>query len=149
MTPSEISTNQLDIQLLEGLAYENFIKEGRPSGRDVQHWLDAERKLRDVSLVRNASLMKCADEGIKDIMLNNNLFNEHSSVHHLEKRHAMTTTQTTVKDPICGMQVDPKTAISAEKDGKKSYFCGEGCRKKFMATPAGTTPKGTSGGCCG
>ena len=86
VTPSEISTNQLDIQQLEALAYANFIKDGRPSGRDVQHWLDAERKLRDVSLVRNAGLMKCADEGIKYIMLNNNLFNEQSSANHPEKK---------------------------------------------------------------
>ena len=86
VTPSEISTNQLDIQQLEALAYANFIQDGRPSGRDVQHWLDAERKLRDVSLVRNASLMKCADEGIKYIMLNSNLFTEHSSTDHPKKK---------------------------------------------------------------
>lgn len=35
-------------------------------------------------------------------------------------------------DPICGMQVDMATAISAERDGETFYFCCEGCRKKFL-----------------
>lgn len=39
-------------------------------------------------------------------------------------------------DPVCGMSVDPKTAISAEKDGRRWYFCCEHCRSKFM----GETP---------
>jgi YHS domain-containing protein len=40
-------------------------------------------------------------------------------------------------DPICGMQVvvDDKTA-KADVDGKRYYFCAEGCGKKFSATPA-------------
>ena len=61
----------------------------------------------------------------------------------------MTTTPTSVKDPICGMKVSSSTAIFTERDGKKFYFCGEVCRKKFMAQPTGTTPKEpSSGGCC-
>lgn len=52
-------------------------------------------------------------------------------------------------DPICGMTVDPKTAIHAERDGKQFYFCGAHCRDKFLSAPAGTEPTGTSGGCCG
>ena len=35
-------------------------------------------------------------------------------------------------DPICGMSVDPKTAISCEKDGVRWYFCCEHCRVKFL-----------------
>ena len=38
-------------------------------------------------------------------------------------------------DPICGMNVDPATARSAERDGTTYYFCSESCRKKFL-TPA-------------
>ena len=53
------------------------------------------------------------------------------------------------KDPICGMTVDPATALHAERDGKKFYFCCDGCRQKFLATPADTKPEGTSGCCCG
>jgi Cu+-exporting ATPase len=37
------------------------------------------------------------------------------------------------KDPICGMTVDAATARHAECDGQVFYFCGEGCRKKFLA----------------
>lgn len=36
-------------------------------------------------------------------------------------------------DPICGMKVDEKTALSAEHEGKKCYFCSPGCRDKFLA----------------
>ena len=44
-------------------------------------------------------------------------------------------------DPICGMKVDPAKAISAERDGKTYHFCGEGCRKKFLASPSVAKPE--------
>ena len=50
-------------------------------------------------------------------------------------------------DPICGMSVDSRTAISAEKDGKRWYFCSEYCRTKFLTPAADTTkppPAGTT-----
>ncbi len=50
-------------------------------------------------------------------------------------------------DPICGMSVDPKTAISCERDGKNWYFCCEHCRSKFLNPPPAITeppPPGTS-----
>jgi Cu+-exporting ATPase len=34
-------------------------------------------------------------------------------------------------DPICGMKVNPATAISSTRDGVTHYFCGEGCKRKF------------------
>jgi Cu+-exporting ATPase len=37
------------------------------------------------------------------------------------------------KDPICQMEVDEATAISAERDGQKYYFCCEHCRTTFLA----------------
>src|SRR6476659_6119983 len=39
-------------------------------------------------------------------------------------------------DPICGMTVDQATARSAERDGQTFYFCGESCRRKFLAGAA-------------
>src|SRR3954454_5662220 len=39
-------------------------------------------------------------------------------------------------DPVCGMSVDPTTALSAEAGGKTYYFCSEGCRTKFVADPS-------------
>jgi Cu+-exporting ATPase len=35
-------------------------------------------------------------------------------------------------DPICGMTVDERTAISAERDGETFYFCNPRCREKFL-----------------
>ncbi len=36
-------------------------------------------------------------------------------------------------DPICGMEVDEKTALSAEYEGQTFYFCNPACRKKFLS----------------
>ena len=42
-----------------------------------------------------------------------------------------------VKDPVCGMSVDPHTAKHrAEHGGRTYYFCAAGCRTKFLADPA-------------
>src|SRR5215204_5347527 len=42
-----------------------------------------------------------------------------------------------VKDPVCGMSVDPHTAKHrAEHVGQPYYFCSAGCREKFLADPA-------------
>ena len=42
-----------------------------------------------------------------------------------------------VKDPVCGMDVDPHTAkFRAEHEGHPYYFCSAGCRTKFIADPA-------------
>jgi len=42
----------------------------------------------------------------------------------------------TVKDPVCGMDVDPKTAAgSATYQGKIYYFCSVHCRDAFKAEP--------------
>ena len=37
-----------------------------------------------------------------------------------------------VKDPICGMMVDEKTALHATRAGETFYFCSEHCRQKFL-----------------
>jgi P-type Cu+ transporter len=41
-----------------------------------------------------------------------------------------------VTDPVCGMQVDPAaTPHRGAHDGRRYYFCGAGCRRKFIADP--------------
>ena len=41
------------------------------------------------------------------------------------------------KDPVCGMSVDPATAKHvAQHEGRSYFFCGAGCRSKFLADPA-------------
>ena len=39
-------------------------------------------------------------------------------------------------DPVCGMQVDEKSApAKATYDGKTYYFCSKDCEEKFTAHP--------------
>jgi Cu+-exporting ATPase len=40
-----------------------------------------------------------------------------------------------VKDPVCGMEIDDATALSADHEGVRYYFCSEGCRNTFVANP--------------
>lgn len=61
----------------------------------------------------------------------------------------MTNTTEPTKDPVCGMIVDEATALPADRDGEKFYFCSEDCRQKFLALPADAKPEKKSGGCCG
>ena len=44
--------------------------------------------------------------------------------------------RSTIKDPVCGMDVDPATAKHrAMHDGQTYYFCSAGCEAKFKANP--------------
>lgn len=44
--------------------------------------------------------------------------------------------QAKVRDPVCGMTVDPATGKHhAEHDGHAYHFCSAGCRTKFVADP--------------
>jgi YHS domain-containing protein len=38
----------------------------------------------------------------------------------------------TVKDPVCGMYMDPRLAIHLENSQGSFYFCSEECRHKFL-----------------
>jgi P-type Cu+ transporter len=46
----------------------------------------------------------------------------------------------TKTDPICGMTVDEATALSAERDKEKFYFCSEHCQQKFLGQIQPTLP---------
>ncbi len=40
------------------------------------------------------------------------------------------------KDPVCGMEVDPRTATQKlDHQGQTYVFCAPGCRKAFAAEP--------------
>ena len=41
----------------------------------------------------------------------------------------------TLKDPVCGMTVTPQSPHRAEFEGRPVYFCGAGCKAKFVADP--------------
>jgi len=51
-------------------------------------------------------------------------------------------------DPICGMTVDEQTALTAVRDGVTSYFCCEGCRRKFLGDGL-LSIAAAPGSCCG
>lgn len=41
-----------------------------------------------------------------------------------------------VKDPVCGMEVDPQTTASkSEYQGQTYYFCSPGCKTAFDKEP--------------
>jgi Cu+-exporting ATPase len=43
----------------------------------------------------------------------------------------------TVRDPVCGMDIDPSTAAASEEhEGTTYYFCSSGCHERFKADPA-------------
>jgi len=83
--------------------------------------------------------------------MNDTIRHDHSShdhhhghdpaAHHHAHGHQHGTPDT-VKDPVCGMQVDPtKTAHRAEHDGQSYFFCSGGCKSKFIADPVSYTTK--------
>lgn len=37
-----------------------------------------------------------------------------------------------VRDPVCGIYVPVKSALSTVSNGQNVYFCSESCRKKFL-----------------
>ncbi|WEL25695.1 permease [Haloferax volcanii] len=46
----------------------------------------------------------------------------------------------TVRDPVCGMEVDPdETEYSVERDGRTFYFCSKSCKESFDPEEANTT----------
>lgn len=53
------------------------------------------------------------------------------------RTHSPAASASKVKDPVCGMDVDPKNApAKSEYMGKTYYFCNPGCKKAFDANPA-------------
>ena len=56
---------------------------------------------------------------------------------HGKHRDAGAAAGGSVKDPVCGMTVDPGQAkAAAVHDGKTYYFCSDTCREKFEQAPA-------------
>lgn len=42
----------------------------------------------------------------------------------------------TVKDPVCGMMIEPADAVgTAEHEGKTYYFCSQDCKEEFEEDP--------------
>jgi P-type Cu+ transporter len=59
-----------------------------------------------------------------------------SAAHRHSLDHGRLRAEGAVTDPVCGMTVDPATAKHrAELAGQEYFFCGAGCRQKFIADP--------------
>ena len=63
---------------------------------------------------------------------------DHSHHGHNHQHHdSAAAAANQVKDPVCGMNVDPHTAKHhTEHNSHTFYFCSDGCRTKFTANPA-------------
>ncbi|MER9224229.1 heavy metal translocating P-type ATPase [Mesorhizobium sp. M0437] len=66
----------------------------------------------------------------------------HSDHHHhahgscCSAKGAPSAADAVVRDPVCGMTVDPAAGKpTAEHDGHRYHFCSESCRAKFVAEP--------------
>lgn len=64
--------------------------------------------------------------------------------HHVS--HTQMATEQAAKDPICGMNVDSKSAMRHEHEGKTYYFCSTHRLTKFQADPGKYATH--SHGCC-
>ncbi len=54
----------------------------------------------------------------------------------MDTSEVATDTQVIVRDPVCGMTVDPTAGKPRhEHDGHVYHFCSAGCREKFIADP--------------
>lgn len=54
-----------------------------------------------------------------------------------------------VKDPVCGMFVEPQTAIGSQHMGQTFYFCSPACKGNFDKEPMKYMKKEEKrGGCC-
>src|SRR6266481_6660056 len=52
------------------------------------------------------------------------------------REHPAAPPSAPVRDPVCGMAVDPGTAHRAEHAGAGYFFCSARCRDRFVAEPA-------------
>ncbi len=49
-------------------------------------------------------------------------------------------------DPVCGMEVNEKNALTSEYGGKTYYFCSAGCKAAFDENPRKYLPEGHESG---
>ena len=54
-----------------------------------------------------------------------------------QHQHQYGAGESSVKDPVCGMKVNPASAAGkTEHGGRTYYFCSPHCQEKFRAAPA-------------
>ena len=63
--------------------------------------------------------------------------NDHPHDHDQNQHHNDDSKASTEKDPVCGMDVDPKSAKhSVAHNGQDFFFCSAGCAEKFEQNPS-------------
>jgi Cu+-exporting ATPase len=61
----------------------------------------------------------------------------HAHDEHDHGHHHTAPAEGGVRDPVCGMTVDPHTAKHRHQhNGHAYYFCSAGCRTRFATDPA-------------
>jgi len=94
---------------------------------DSSHGHETMRLLREIAKTRGRSVVIVShDERIRDIA---------DRVLWLEDGQFKEAVIMAV-DPVCGMAVEGRKAVSAEWDGGTFYFCSNGCRQEFLSSPA-------------
>ena len=65
------------------------------------------------------------------------MHDHHNHASHGRTATGATTAEAVIRDPVCGMTVDPAAGKpTATVEGRQYHFCCEGCRRKFEADPA-------------
>lgn len=77
------------------------------------------------------------DHGAHDHATHDHAAGDHHGHEHVRPRGAaVVASADKVKDPVCGMMIDPATASFRESyAGETYYFCSEGCHRRFVADP--------------
>jgi len=52
------------------------------------------------------------------------------------KKPSTEETSVMVKDPVCGMYMDPRLAVRLDIRDKQLYFCSEKCKSKYLSDSA-------------
>ena len=61
---------------------------------------------------------------------------DHQHEHAAENGHSRSGEDAVIRDPVCGMTVDPGAGKpTADHDGHTYHFCSESCRAKFVKAP--------------
>jgi putative ABC transport system ATP-binding protein len=93
---------------------------------DSSHGQETMRLLREIAKSRGRSVVIVShDQRIRDIA---------DRVLWLEDGQFSETVIMAV-DPVCGMAVEGKKAVSAEWDGVTFLFCSRGCQQEFLSSP--------------
>ena len=61
------------------------------------------------------------------------LFGEPQKQDQTRREDKRISSNKTVRDPVCGMYMDPRLAVRLEGKNETFYFCSDECRKKYLA----------------